>query len=182
MKLCTKIIFIFFLFSLIFLPKNIEARSGCCSHHGGICGCGCCDGTGLSATCAPYYPECSGARTIQIIQPTNTPRPTLVPTKRPTAVPTKIPTIIPTNTPTITPTITPTLTPTIEPIKKEEFSPTSTPQPQVLGETNTKPTEPATAKDFIIFFSILGLLGFGIYKLFIKIKNKIKKLISKYKE
>jgi hypothetical protein len=45
-----------FLFSL---PIITEARSGCCSHHGGVCGCGCCDGTSLSATCAPYYPECS---------------------------------------------------------------------------------------------------------------------------
>gem|GEM_PF-2513582 len=47
-------------FSFIFFPKNIEARSGCCSYHGGVCGCGCCDGTSLSATCAPYYPECGG--------------------------------------------------------------------------------------------------------------------------
>jgi len=38
-----------------------EARSGCCSHHGGVCGCGCCDGSGLSATCAPYYPECNSS-------------------------------------------------------------------------------------------------------------------------
>lgn len=38
----------------------VEARSGCCSHHDGVCGCGCCDGTPLSATCAPYYPECNG--------------------------------------------------------------------------------------------------------------------------
>jgi len=37
-----------------------EARSGCCSWHGGVCGCGCCDGTPLSATCAPYYPGCGG--------------------------------------------------------------------------------------------------------------------------
>ena len=35
------------------------ARSGCCSHHGGVCGCSCCDGQSLSATCAPYYPSCS---------------------------------------------------------------------------------------------------------------------------
>jgi hypothetical protein len=34
------------------------AHSGCCSHHGGVCGCSCCDGTALSATCAPYYPGC----------------------------------------------------------------------------------------------------------------------------
>ena len=26
---------------------------------GGVCGCGCCDGSSLSATCAPYYPECN---------------------------------------------------------------------------------------------------------------------------
>ncbi len=37
----------------------VDARSGCCSHHGGVCGCGCCDGTPLSATCAPYYPQCN---------------------------------------------------------------------------------------------------------------------------
>lgn len=37
----------------------LEARRGCCSHHSGVCGCSCCDGTPLSATCAPYYPECS---------------------------------------------------------------------------------------------------------------------------
>lgn len=37
-----------------------QARSGCCSHHKGVCGCECCDGTPLSAKCAPYYPDCSG--------------------------------------------------------------------------------------------------------------------------
>jgi len=39
-------------------PATVEARSGCCSWHGGVCGCGCCDGTSLSATCAPYYSWC----------------------------------------------------------------------------------------------------------------------------
>lgn len=42
-----------------FICRNAEARSGCCSYHGGVCGCGCCDGTPLSSTCAPYYPQCS---------------------------------------------------------------------------------------------------------------------------
>lgn len=37
-----------------------EARSGCCSHHGGVCGCACCDGSPLSDICAPYYPNCGG--------------------------------------------------------------------------------------------------------------------------
>lgn len=46
---------------LIILSANFsfaEARSGCCSWHGGVCGCQCCDGTPLSAKCAPYYPWC----------------------------------------------------------------------------------------------------------------------------
>jgi Fibronectin type III domain len=37
-----------------------NARSGCCSSHGGVCGCSCCDGTPLSQTCLPYYPNCGG--------------------------------------------------------------------------------------------------------------------------
>lgn len=28
------------------------AQSGCCSHHGGVCGCSCCDGTPLSNLCS----------------------------------------------------------------------------------------------------------------------------------
>lgn len=49
-----------------FLPLNeVEARQGCCSHHGGVCGCRCCDGTSLSSTCAPYYSQCSTETTPQ---------------------------------------------------------------------------------------------------------------------
>lgn len=44
---------------LLYTPISAEARSGCCSHHGGVCGCRCCDGTPLSAKCAPYYPSCN---------------------------------------------------------------------------------------------------------------------------
>lgn len=44
----------------VFLSTSaVDARSGCCSHHGGVCGCRCCDGSSLSATCSPYYPSCS---------------------------------------------------------------------------------------------------------------------------
>jgi len=46
--------FILFLLS----STSINARSGCCSWHGGVCGCGCCDGTAFSSTCAPYYSWC----------------------------------------------------------------------------------------------------------------------------
>lgn len=56
------------LFIFLVLPNNLEARSGCCSWHGGVCtykcpdgvnvGYMCCDGTSLSAKCAPYYLSC----------------------------------------------------------------------------------------------------------------------------
>lgn len=52
--------------SLLFSPQTTNARSGCCSHHGGVCGCRCCDGTSLSATCAPYYPNCSSPTPARI--------------------------------------------------------------------------------------------------------------------
>ena len=45
---------------LIVAPaQNVEARRGCCSHHGGVCGCSCCDGSPLSSKCSPYYPQCN---------------------------------------------------------------------------------------------------------------------------
>ena len=52
-----KLIIVFIAF-LLFCASSAEARRGCCSHHGGVCGCTCCDGTSLSAKCAPYYPDC----------------------------------------------------------------------------------------------------------------------------
>lgn len=46
---------------------DAEARRGCCSHHQGVCGCKCCDGTALSDKCAPYYPACpSGSNTTPV--------------------------------------------------------------------------------------------------------------------
>jgi len=59
MKKNKLLLIIFLLFLFVLSIYNVEARSGCCSHHGGVCGCRCCDGTSLSATCAPYYPQCS---------------------------------------------------------------------------------------------------------------------------
>ncbi len=51
-----------------YFSEITEARSGCCSRHGGVCsykcpdgvnfGYACCDGTSLSAKCAPYYASC----------------------------------------------------------------------------------------------------------------------------
>ena len=48
--------------ALLLLPilsPSVHGQSGCCSSHGGVCGCRCCDGTPLSDRCAPYFP-CGG--------------------------------------------------------------------------------------------------------------------------
>lgn len=200
MKHWVKTLFVLLLFSLIFLPKNIEARSGCCSGHGGVnCSAGaqsnghviCNDGTRTSSCLYSEMVMCGGnssstttITTVKTVQTISTPRPTLIPTKIPTVVPTKTPTTIPTNTPTpkliptSSPTETPTSIPTVEPTKTEELSPTST-QPQVLGETTTKQTEPVKTSDALLGLSFLGLIGFGIYKIFIKIKIKINNILNK---
>lgn len=58
-RIITTIATLLFVLSVAFLITNTtDARQGCCSWHGGVCGCGCCDGTPLSDTCAPYYPWC----------------------------------------------------------------------------------------------------------------------------
>lgn len=113
---------IFFLFLILLLSSSIEARSGCCSHHKGVCGCGCCDGTPLSAKCAPYYPECNGSGVVQPAQsiytpPTNTP---YISSPTNTPIPTKTPTPTPsTNTPT--PIILPTksITPKVKKVTQK---------------------------------------------------------------
>jgi len=38
-------------FILSIFPINVDAKQGCCSWHGGVCGSRCCDGTPLSAKC-----------------------------------------------------------------------------------------------------------------------------------
>lgn len=50
-----KILFAFSLLAIC-LAASAEAQRGCCSHHGGVCGCVCCDGSPLSATCSPFFP------------------------------------------------------------------------------------------------------------------------------
>jgi hypothetical protein len=57
--------FVLVIISALFLPvfftlhsRHINERAGCCSHHGGVCGCSgsramCCDGT-LSPSCRCY--------------------------------------------------------------------------------------------------------------------------------
>ena len=57
------------------LTTTALARRGCCSHHDGVCGCTCCDGTSLSSTCAPYYPSCDAPVNIPIQEPIYSPTP-----------------------------------------------------------------------------------------------------------
>jgi endonuclease YncB( thermonuclease family) len=68
----------------VITSEPAEARRGCCSHHGGVCGCSCCDGSSLSAKCAPYYPECNASTSSQATGAFATPKPVR---PRPTAKP-----------------------------------------------------------------------------------------------
>jgi len=77
----TLILLIVILFLFIAIPFiRLEARQGCCSHHGGVCGCRCCDGTPLSAKCAPYYPACNS---LPVVEPTPQPQPEPEPEVKP---------------------------------------------------------------------------------------------------
>ncbi len=66
-----RIFFVFALISsLIAIPNVSLARRGCCSHHGGVCGSTCCDGTALSPACGgtsyispPSLPTPNGSST-----------------------------------------------------------------------------------------------------------------------
>src|SRR2546430_10749036 len=107
---------LFFALLLVFFFSlsihRVEARSGCCSHHGGVCGCGCCDGSSLSAICAPYYPQCSTSANSSAATSTDIPTQASIPTAAHVqAVYTLRPTITP--TPTLTPS--PTHKPTPQP-------------------------------------------------------------------
>lgn len=137
MKIKLKVI----LFSALFFSLssvNVFARSGCCSHHGGVCGCGCCDGTGLSAKCAPYYPECNGSNDDY---ESDYSEPTAIPTRRP--IPTRIPTRVPTRKLTPVSTLIPTKVPTRKPTPTLKPTPTtvSTPTPVSTEAPISSPTK-----------------------------------------
>ncbi|HSW97341.1 MAG TPA: hypothetical protein VLF89_05955 [Candidatus Saccharimonadales bacterium] len=135
-----KIVIVTFAFLVtlaVMFTTSVDARSGCCSHHGGVCGCGCCDGTSLSQTCAPYYPECSsGSSTVNTapvyLASTSTPIPTYTPRPTYTPIPTNTPTLKPTRRPTIKITSKMEVTPTKKLVKKvlKIQKPTLTPIPQ----------------------------------------------------
>lgn len=76
-----KVVLLLVLLFLFASIGDIGAHSGCCSWHGGVCsyqcshggiGYCCCDGTSLSATCAPYYALCSDYTNPQVTSETAT--------------------------------------------------------------------------------------------------------------
>lgn len=115
-------IFLSFLVLLTFV-SNVDARSGCCSSHGGVRGdgCGCNDGSPLSATCAPYY-TCTASAPVQQF-PTNTPIPLPTWTPIPTNTPRPLPTATFTPTPSKEPTV--TTTPTKDKSESDLIQPSS---------------------------------------------------------
>jgi len=105
------------------------ARSGCCSHHSGVCGCGCCDGTRLSATCRPYYGDVCGTPRV-----VTTPTPTIIATSTPTKAP-----VVVTVAPKKVVSPTPTKVPTTTPIRKISPTPTIKNTPTPTEEISATP-------------------------------------------
>src|SRR6266699_2699890 len=134
-----KLIFssLFILSLFLFVSQQVTfARSGCCSWHGGVCGCGCCDGTPLSSTCAPYYPECSSGTSTTTSNQTNTAPETSTP------FPTRSFVISPR---IITATKTPTFTPPVTTTPRSTNTPTPRPKPKVVkANLTTQPKQPVS--------------------------------------
>lgn len=138
-----------FLFS-----RQVLARQGCCSWHGGVCGCDssvgrqiCCDGT--------YSPTC----TCPVSVPVNIPAP--IPTIK------SAPTTPPSSTPS--PSLIPKLSPTPNLSSSLSPSPKPSQSPEVKGVTNEREVKPLTDGEAIGILGFLGVLvgglGLGIYKL-----------------
>lgn len=147
-------LFIFILTSIS--PDNISARKGCCSWHGGVCGCDtsvgrqvCCDGT--------YSPSCTCAYV-----PPSTPKPTKQPTPKPT----------PTPIPKPTPTLPPSPTPTPEVQGEQTSKPTQSPSSQVLSDSSSESA-------FNQFIGFMGWSGLALFSYLIYKNRKNKKLEKK---
>jgi len=155
-----------------FVVDQVEARQGCCSHHGGVCGCGCCDGTPLSAKCRPYYNDVCGGSSYVPSTPKPVYKSTPIPTIAPAiVVPTKKPKPKATPTPTSTPLPSPTPSPTPTPIPTSEATPS--PKPTTKSENTEEgsgevagATDEASALDWVKGTGLLGVLGYGVVKFF----------------
>jgi len=132
MKLWIKILSVFFIFSLIFLPKIIFAHPGRTASDG----CHYC-----RTNCAKWgevenVRHCHGGGSVpQPLVEKVLPPPTTIPTRISTRVPTRRPTVIPTIRPSSTPIPTSTLIPTNEPTIVVAETPTSIPIPTIQSNT-----------------------------------------------
>lgn len=147
----------FFLIVVLVFPLIVGAKSGCCSHHGGVCGCGCCDGTSLSATCAPYYPQCNKVVAPSVSEQTPTPTPEPILTSTTTSTP----------TPKIT---------TVAPLKEEERAIVVQPEKQQIVE---RASLLATIGSIVTFGTgniLIGIIIFAIviYAIYIIVYKKRK--------
>lgn len=81
------IVFLALAFAVLIAFRGVNAKSGCCSYHRGVCGCQCCDGTPLSSTCLPYYPQCSaGAAVHAPVIATPAPKASVAPASAPSTL------------------------------------------------------------------------------------------------
>lgn len=154
--LAASLLLLFFVWSFK-SPNLVEARSGCCSRHGGVCGCGCCDGTSLSATCAPYYPECSVKQVddVPIIKTNPTPyKPIVDYSPTPSPSPKYIPTPSPSGL-------------VVEPPSPEiiEVSPTT------AETTDVEPKDNDSSGSAVVI-GLIGAAGLGVWS-HIKSKKKV---------
>lgn len=175
------LVFLTALMTVFLYLKPIYAKSGCCSHHGGVnCAAGpqsngkviCNDGW-TESSC--YYSEmvkCGGYTAPEPEPQIEAPAPTIVvpPEPKPSPSPSPRPSFSPSPTPSVLPKSTSPTKPQLE------NKPTS--KPEVKGyETKTK-SEPLSATDWAIFLfllafviSVLGLFGLGSYKLLLRIRK-----------
>lgn len=143
--------FLILILLLIILPISVDARSGCCSHHGGVSHCDtsvgkyrCNDGT-VSPSCV-----CEG--TVQTTKRKTTRKQTTIPTTKRTTVKTETTRIIPTTT-SYTTTVT-----TTEVIEPESSTTTMTKvveSPSERTSENVKKDNENTEEDT----SPIGIIG-----------------------
>lgn len=170
MNIWVKILSVFAFYCLI-TPTSVFARSGCCSHHGGVCGCRCCDGSALSAKCAPYYPSCNSAPVVQKVYPTATIKPKpIIPTKIPTVKPTatRVP-VIPNPTVTLMESPKPTSNTTV--VTPTPPHPSNSPQVMGTSDTNQE-SKTASGDGSTVGGILLAGMGYGGYRLIKKLKKE----------
>jgi len=188
MSKAQKIILVFLtaLTAVFLYLKPIYAKSGCCSHHGGVnCAAGpqsngkvICNDSWRGSSC--YYSEmvkCGGYTAPEPEQQIEAPPPAVVAPPEPSPSPTVIkpsPSFITKPSPSPKPKLSPSLSPSQSPSP----SPKPTPKPPPSNESNPSPevkgekTESASTAEAVGSLGIMGALGWGGYKL-------LKKFITK---